>query len=141
MQAKKDLARRIVADFYSADAGAKAGEDWAKQFQKDQVPENADEVRIKIAAIVIADAVPDAGEGGAAQRVTSKTSDLIVLRADKLLREAGLVASTTEAGRKIKEKAVHINGQVIVNLAISCHPAEVLIVRVGKKIKRVVLTQ
>ena len=34
MQAKKELARRIVADFHSAEAAAKAGEDWAKQFQK-----------------------------------------------------------------------------------------------------------
>src|SRR5262249_1006221 len=35
MQAKKDLARRIVTDFHSAEAAAKAGEDWAKQFQKE----------------------------------------------------------------------------------------------------------
>src|SRR3984885_131916 len=39
MQAKKDLASRIVADFHSAEAAAKAGEDWARQFQKDEVPE------------------------------------------------------------------------------------------------------
>src|SRR6202044_3001613 len=39
MQAKKDLARRIVADFHSAEAAGKAGEDWARQFQKDQVPD------------------------------------------------------------------------------------------------------
>src|SRR5271169_5882534 len=30
MQAKKDLARRIVWDFHTAEAGGKAGEDWAK---------------------------------------------------------------------------------------------------------------
>src|SRR3981189_1970508 len=35
MAAKKELARRIVADFHSADAAAKAGEDWGKQFQRD----------------------------------------------------------------------------------------------------------
>src|SRR6202023_3120407 len=39
MQAKKELARRIVADFHPADA-ARAGEDWAKQFQKNEVPED-----------------------------------------------------------------------------------------------------
>ena len=42
MQAKKDLARRIVGDFHSPDAAAKAGEDWAKQFQKDEVPEDVE---------------------------------------------------------------------------------------------------
>src|SRR5437660_1008722 len=40
MEAKKNLARRIVADFHSPDAATQAAEDWAKQFQKDEVPEN-----------------------------------------------------------------------------------------------------
>src|SRR3954454_14061262 len=35
MDAKKALAARIVTDFHSAEAAAKAAEDWAKQFQKD----------------------------------------------------------------------------------------------------------
>ncbi len=48
MQAKKDLARRIVADFHSAEAAAKAGEDWAKQFQKDEVPEDAIQVDVRL---------------------------------------------------------------------------------------------
>jgi tyrosyl-tRNA synthetase len=41
MELKKNLARTIVADFHSAEAGVRAGEDWAKQFQKDEVPEEA----------------------------------------------------------------------------------------------------
>ena len=43
MQAKKDLARIIVTDFHSADAATKAAEDWAKQFQKSEVPEDVEE--------------------------------------------------------------------------------------------------
>src|SRR5438270_5855727 len=46
MEAKKDHAARIVQDFHSADAAAKAGEDWAKQFQKDQTPDSVDEVSV-----------------------------------------------------------------------------------------------
>src|SRR6201982_2149818 len=46
MQAKKDLARRIVADFHAAEAAVKAGEDWAKQFQKDEAPEEVERVSI-----------------------------------------------------------------------------------------------
>src|SRR6201982_3385800 len=42
MTLKKDLARRIVADFHSADAAMKAGEDWAKQFQKNEVPDDVE---------------------------------------------------------------------------------------------------
>ena len=55
MQAKKDLARRIVTDFHSAEAGAKAGEDWAKQFQKDEVPEEVEEVAVDLADVATAD--------------------------------------------------------------------------------------
>ena len=39
MQAKKDLAARIVTDFHSVESAVKASQDWAKQFQKDEVPE------------------------------------------------------------------------------------------------------
>src|ERR1700674_4955879 len=46
MAAKKDLAHRIVADFHSVDAAMKASEDWAKQFQKDEVPEDVEEATI-----------------------------------------------------------------------------------------------
>src|SRR5246127_1718663 len=38
MQAKKELARRIVGDFHSPEAANKAAEDWARQFQKGGVP-------------------------------------------------------------------------------------------------------
>src|ERR1700747_1671682 len=39
MQAKKDLARRIVTDFHSAEAANKASEDWATQFHKRETTE------------------------------------------------------------------------------------------------------
>ena len=48
MAAKKDLAHRIVADFHSVDAAMKAAEDWAKQFQKGEVPEHVEEVPISL---------------------------------------------------------------------------------------------
>jgi tyrosyl-tRNA synthetase len=139
MALKKELARSIVADFHSAEAAAKADEDWARQFQKDQVPERLPEVRIDIAKIRIAEVMPDSNEGGNAQDVTSNLSDIEILRVDKLIREAGFVVSTTEGSRRVKERAVHINGHVIEKLAIRVCPTEPLIVRVGKKIKKVVL--
>src|SRR4030081_1063565 len=48
MQAKKDLARRIVEDFHSAEAATKASEDWAKQFQKNEVTDSIETVDIQI---------------------------------------------------------------------------------------------
>ena len=47
MQAKKELARRIVTDFHGPDAATQSADDWAKQFQKDEVPENVEEVSIR----------------------------------------------------------------------------------------------
>jgi len=141
MALKKDLARRIVTDFHSPDAGTKAGEDWAKQFQRDQVPESLEEVRVSVAKIRIADLSPDQGEGGAAQKISADSAepDRFFVRADKLIREAALVASTTEAGRKIKESAVSVDGVVLNQLVIVVSARKPLNVRVGRKIKKVVL--
>src|SRR2546427_9957170 len=47
MNLKKELARRIVADFHSTEAAAKAAEDWAKQYQKNEVPDSIEEVQVK----------------------------------------------------------------------------------------------
>src|SRR6202040_3045342 len=52
MALKKKLAQSIVADFDSAEAAAKAAEDWAKQFQKDQVPENIEKVTVQLDTVV-----------------------------------------------------------------------------------------
>src|ERR1044071_1727999 len=42
MQAKKQLATQIVRDFHGDQAAQQAGENWARQFQKDEVPENVE---------------------------------------------------------------------------------------------------
>ena len=89
MEAKKDLARRIVTDFHSADAAAKAAEDWAKQFQKDEVPEDVEEVEASVEV----------------------TADGRV-RLDKLLAAIGLAESVSDAVRKLKQNAVKVNGEV-----------------------------
>jgi tyrosyl-tRNA synthetase len=142
MGLKKDLARRIVADFHSEEAAAKAGEDWAKQFQKDEVPESLEEVSVSLEKIRVADVSPSSNEGGATQIVgeNSAVGSRVAVRADKLIREAGLVGSTSEAGRKIKEKAVSVDGIVLNQLVISISAERPLTARVGRKIKKIVLS-
>jgi tyrosyl-tRNA synthetase len=111
MQAKKELARRIVADFHSAEAAGKATEDWAKQFQKDEVPESIEETEV------------EAPENK--------------IRIDKLLARTGLAASISEAGRMVKQGAVRVSGAVVNDpskvLDISDRPT----LQVGRKIRRV----
>ena len=130
MQAKKDLAARIVKDFHSADAAAKAGEDWAKQFQKDQTPDSVDEVSVPKSSILaeIKDVDASLSNGSCAVRI------------DKLLKEAGLASSRTEAERKIKEGAVAINGDTVRSPVITISVNGGILVRVGKRVKRVHLT-
>jgi tyrosyl-tRNA synthetase len=142
MALKKELARSIVADFHSAEAAAKADEDWARQFQKDQVPEDSQRVAVEVSKVRAADVMPDSGQGGASQNINSDPSDPIRLfiRADKLVKEAGLAISVAEAGRKIREKAVSINGQIIQNYVIVVSPNGALTVRVGRGIKLASLT-
>ena len=125
MQAKKDLASRLVKDFHSAEASAKAAEDWAKQFQKNEAPEAAEEISVPAAAVAV------------------ETKDLpsfngsCSIRLDKLLKEAGLVASRTEAERKIKEAAVSVNGETVTAPVVSVSANNGFLVRVGKRVKRV----
>ena len=145
MTLKKELARRIVADFHSAEAAAKAGEDWAKQFQKDQVPENAECVSVQIAKIEVK-SIRDLSDESSYfpfqkfQAGSCTPSELRLVGVDRLLTEAGFFASRTEAGRKIKEKAVHIGGHLVDRVVMLLCPKESLIIRVGRKMKKVVLT-
>jgi tyrosyl-tRNA synthetase len=125
MQAKKDLAARIVKDFHSAEASAKAAEDWAKQFQKNEAPETAEETSVS-ASTVLANPQDSASSNGSC-----------TVRLDKLLKEAGLAASRTEAERKIKEAAVTIDGQTVTAPAVSVPATSSFLVRVGKRVKRV----
>jgi len=132
MQAKKDLARRIVADFHSTDVATKAGEDWAKQFQKDEVPEDVEKVVVHLADV-------ESLSEGTRMEVVSKGLGTVErrIKLDRLLHKIGLADSISDAARKLKQKAVRINGELRVDPVIFVDPQQELAVRVGKKIKKV----
>jgi tyrosyl-tRNA synthetase len=140
MQAKKDLAARIVKDFRSAEAAAKAGDDWAKQFQKDEVPQEIETCEVKIDSVrtdALDGSVPK--EGGLGVRCFGDASDYknrIAIRVERLVRQAGLAASNTEAVTKLKSKAVSINGIGLgeKDLVVICTLRE-LTLRVGRRMK------
>jgi tyrosyl-tRNA synthetase len=139
MQAKKELARRIVADFHSGEEAARAGEDWGKQFQKSETPESAERLTIKVSTVSL-----DAREGGRAQRLEKleeppQGKREVFIRLDKVLREVGLVASRTEAERKIKEKAVRVDDQIILGVVVVIFVPVDIAVRVGRKVRIVQL--
>ncbi|MFY9702044.1 MAG: tyrosine--tRNA ligase [Terriglobales bacterium] len=120
MTLKKELARSIVADFHSAEAAVKAAEDWAKQFQKDQVPEE-----VETESVIFAEFANREGNG---------------VRLAKILVRIGFAASTSEADRKIKEGAVSVDGVKTAAPIIKASAGTTMMVRLGRRIKKVALT-
>jgi len=121
MRAKKELAKRIIADFHSAAEAEAAEENWAKQFQKDEVPDDLEEIAI------------------AAAEVGATGDGAVNVNLAKLLAKAVLAESVADAQRKIKAGSVKIDGESckepFLQIAL---PAE-KIFRVGRKMKKVVL--
>jgi tyrosyl-tRNA synthetase len=120
MEAKKDLARRIVTDFHSVDAAGKAGEDWVKQFQKGEAPDSIDVVEVRLAEV------------GQANSLAGSS-----VKVDKLLFKVGLAVSVTDAKSKREAGSVRINGEVIKEPVLSLSIPATLDIRVGHRMKRV----
>lgn len=81
---KIDLAKELIARFHSDEAAEQAHQDFIKRFQKNALPDEIPELTI---------------ESGEAMAIGN------------LLKEANLVASTSEAMRMIKQGAVKLNGE------------------------------
>ncbi len=142
MRAKKDLAKRIIADFHSTAEAEAAEENWAKQFQKDEVPENLEEVEIEYIIIRADEIALDPDDEGPMQPFGAVSpKEPRPVRIDKLLKESGLAASRSEAIRKIKEKAVRLDGQLIecspLGPPVAFEVPDSFVLRLGKKMKKV----
>jgi tyrosyl-tRNA synthetase len=118
METKKKLARTIVAGFHGEAAAASADENWARMFQQKETAEDLEKIAVAFADV-------DGGEGK--------------IRLPKLLVAMGLAASGTEANRKIAEKAVRVNGEVVESMLIPAAPPARLTVRLGKRAKAAVI--
>ena len=116
MEAKKRLARTIVAGFHGVAAAESADENWARMFQQKETAEDLEEVAVAFADV--------AGPEGSKQ-----------VRLPKLLVAMGLAASGAEANRKIAEKAVRVDGEVVESLLIPVKLPARLTVRLGKRAK------
>jgi tyrosyl-tRNA synthetase len=144
MQAKKDLAGRIVGDFHSAGAAAKAGEDWGRQFQKREVPDVLEHITIPMSRVMIG-----LGESIGIQSAPPDVHVLVedrlrqvamLVRVDKLLFEAKLAESASDGGRKVKQKAVQIDGELVEKPKLAVpSPARPLLVRAGRSMKMVMI--
>src|SRR5213080_8039 len=146
MDAKKELAGRIVKDFHSAEAARKAGEDWAKQFQKRETPDVIEQVMVNLSKIIAGSGEPiNINNPPADVQVLGRENGLkiaIPVRVDKLLAEAGLAESASDGGRKLKQGAVEIDGETVVRPKIAvASPPRPLTVRVGRVMKLVAIRE
>ena len=145
MEAKKDLACRIVTDFHSAEAARKAGEDWAKQFQKRETPDVIEQVMVSLSKIIAGSGEPiNISSPPVDVQVLGRENGLkiaIPVRVDKLLAEAGLAESASDGGRKLKQGAVEIDGETVVRPKLAVpSPPRPLTVRVGRVMKLVAIS-
>jgi tyrosyl-tRNA synthetase len=149
MELKKALARRIVQDFHGEQAAKAADESWAKQFQKDENPEDLEEASISLRLVVGANSREEIEELAAQGKVPCVPDSQSVMnpppgkqqkivRLDKILMHAGLADSASDANRKLKQNAVRINYKAFtVSNVMLLFPADPFVARVGKKMKRI----
>jgi tyrosyl-tRNA synthetase len=104
---KFDFAKEMVARFHGLQAAAAAAADFETRFKRDEIPENIPEVNL-----------------------ISESGGLTLPR---LLKQAGLTASTSEALRLIEQGGVRIDGEKAANKSLTFGPGKRFVVQVGKR--------
>jgi tyrosyl-tRNA synthetase len=105
--AKLDLAQELTARFHDAAAGEQARTEFLSRFQQGAQPSEMPEVELEASA-----------EG---------------LEIAFLLKGAGLVASTSEALRMIKQGAVKLDGERVEDRGSKVLPGQTVVAQVGKR--------
>ncbi len=104
---KLDLAEEIAARFHGEEAGRLAREQFLARFQQGAMPDDMPDVAIE--------------SGGEPVRLT------------RLLKEAGLTASTSESTRMIRQGAVRLDGERVADGALELEPGAIVVCQVGKR--------
>jgi tyrosyl-tRNA synthetase len=104
---KKKLARELTTRFYGQEDGARAEDSFEQVFKHHGLPDNIPEL------------------------ILEKANGEVWL--PKLLVEAGLTESTSEARRLIKQQAVTLDNDKIVDTDYNVQPAGDILIKVGKR--------
>ena len=113
---KIDLAKELIARFHDEDSAQAAHQEFINRFQKGAMPDEMPELTLPV----------DNGEIAIAN----------------LLKEAGLVASTSEAMRMIKQGAAKIDGEKVADNKVMITAGTTAVYQVGKrKFARVTVEQ
>jgi tyrosyl-tRNA synthetase len=106
-EVKKKLARELTTRYYGSDNAKRAEESFEQVFKHHGLPENIPEF------------------------VLEKADGAVWL--PKLLVEAGLTESTSEARRLIKQQAVTLDSEKVVDTEFSVQPTGDVLIKVGKR--------
>ena len=106
-EVKKKLARELTSRFYGKEGSASAEKSFEQVFKHHGIPENIPEL------------------------ILQKTDGEVWL--PKLLVEASLTKSTSEARRLIKQQAVTLDGEKILDSEFSLQPDQDVLIKVGKR--------
>jgi tyrosyl-tRNA synthetase len=106
-EVKKKLARELTSRFYGKEESARAEESFEQVFKHHGIPENIPEL------------------------ILQKADGEVWL--PKLLVEASLTKSTSEARRLIKQQAVTLDGEKVLNAEFSVQPDQDVLIKVGKR--------
>jgi tyrosyl-tRNA synthetase len=130
MEAKKRLARTIVAGFHSDEAARKADEDWAMQFQQRNVEAVAEEVAVDLRQVAV---------GASLDLALNDQNHPVDIHVAKLLVALGLKKFRAEADRQVTA-GVNIDGVTTSDKVIHLarRPARIAI-RVGKQARIAVI--
>ncbi|HXM68407.1 MAG TPA: tyrosine--tRNA ligase [Candidatus Acidoferrum sp.] len=160
MRAKRDLASRIVRDFYGVDAADSADKDWVQIFQKKEVPKIVDQTPVlgsKVKGRSLQELPPEKRENAPIfghKGIKLSYRDVAFqlggqglgksypgIKLDHVIAQAGFVASVSEGNRKIREGAVRIGDNVETSplIFVESLPTE-LPIRVGRQVKNVTIT-
>jgi len=131
MEAKKRLARTIVAGFHSSEAAQQADENWARQFQARDLSALVDEVRINWLDVVVADAVT-------LEKLKKDIGIEFPVYVAKLLVKLGMSESRA-AGERQVDAGVEIDGVKRTERTIKTLRPTRITVRVGKRAKIAVI--
>jgi tyrosyl-tRNA synthetase len=110
------FAQEIVTSFHGARAAERAHADFEARFNRGEIPENIPEITVRVS---------DQG-----RRSLGHVSEMAIM---KVLKEAQLVSSASEALRMIEQGGVRINGEKVTDKALAVKRGDIVVLQVGKR--------
>jgi len=148
MEAKKRLAKLIVANFHGNQAAFDADNNWTLSVQQGEVPNQIEEARVSYSRVEVnsRELINKPGNYFPIPSLESvlhpSRVDFIKLgRLDKTIFEAAMSGSVTDASRKIKARAVRVNQQIVPVPYLAFQIPVEFILNVGRLWKKVRITE